>query len=318
VKGSAANASLWNELPWRRFAAFASPQNRFQNLSALLTECKLPFSVVCLSGGKKPASHFFISPAKGGEAETVLIAHYDCADGSPGANDNAAAVFILIETALKLLNVKKTGWFIILTDNEELESGESLRGQGSFALANFFRNGARNTRGEKQSAERNLHPVFNAMPKFFIFDLCGTGGTLIISTMADYLLKTEKGAGTIDIQKDFAGLRRYAMAKAEETARAFLLMPVPFSDDGGFLRAGLAAQLITALPAAEASAFAARSRSDPLCVNALINGRLRKTRDPALFPETWRIMNTPDDTIERLTPEHFGGIVRFAAALCGA
>jgi hypothetical protein len=285
-------------MPWPRFVDFTRQNTRFDALHSLLQETKLPFKVVRLNGGKKPAAHFFISPAQAGSAKIVLVAHYDCVAGSPGANDNAAGVFILIETALKLMENAAAGWLIIFTDKEELESGESLRGQGSFVLADFFR-------------------VHSQCPtQFFIFDCCGSGDTLIISTTADYLLKTEKGAGPINIQNKLTLLRQTALNKANETMQKFLLLPAPFSDDAGFLRAGIAAQLITTLPAREASEFAQTVRKDPLYINALVNGALKKKRDQNLFPETWRIVNTPNDTVERLRPEHFGAMARFAAALC--
>ena len=289
-------------------------------LGEILNNAALPFSVVRMAGGQKPAAHFFITggkqsggmapapnrPADGTKAggrgsgiQTVLVAHYDSVKDSPGANDNAAAVFMLIEAALKLRAAGASNWLIILTDKEELDSGESLRLQGSFQLARFFR--------DQTDASR----------RFFIFDTCGTGNTLIISTTAGYLLKQESGAGRLPaIRKNLEDLRKTAIEKAKETMLDFLLLPTPFSDDAGFLRAGLAAQLITVLPAAEASEFAYLAKKDPRYINALVNMNLKKNRDLSRFPETWRVVNTPQDSTSRLTPSHFASIVKFASALC--
>ena len=307
------------EKPWGFFNDFIESKNRFALLGEILNNAALPFSVVSLAGSQKPASHFFISgggkqcpaapaenrPADGvktggrGGVQTVLVAHYDSVADSPGANDNAAAVFMLIETALKLRAAAASNWLIILTDKEELDSGESLRLQGSFQLARFFR--------EQTDAPR----------RFFIFDTCGTGSTLIISTTAGYLLKQEGGAGRLPaIRKNLEDLRKTATEKAKESMLDFLLLPTPFSDDAGFLRAGLAAQLITVLPAAEASEFAYLARKDRRYINALVNMNFKKNRDLSRFPETWRVVNTPHDDIRRLTPSHFSGTVKFAAALC--
>jgi hypothetical protein len=310
------------EKPWGFFNDFIESTDRFAALDGILNQLALPFSVVRMTGGKKPAAHFFIAGARQGGAgadgtpaetrqpegaktggrdsrQTVLVAHYDSVEDSPGANDNAAAVFMLLETALKLRAAAAANWLIILTDKEELDSGESLRLQGSFQLARFFR--------EQTDAPR----------RFFIFDTCGTGNTLIISTTAGHLLKQEGGSGQLPaIRKNLEDLRKTAIETAKETMLDFLLLPTPFSDDAGFLRAGLAAQLITVLPAAEASEFAYLAKKDPRYINALVNMNLKKNRDLSRFPETWRVVNTPHDHISRLTPEHFSDTVKFAAALC--
>ncbi|MCL2793630.1 MAG: hypothetical protein FWD87_11150 [Spirochaetaceae bacterium] len=51
--------------------------------------------------------------------------------------------------------------------------------------------------------------------------------------------------------------------------------PTPFSDDAGFLRAGLAAQTITMLPTAECARLVSALRTSPDLAGALINAELR-------------------------------------------
>jgi hypothetical protein len=229
------------------------------------------------------------------------VAHYDRVADSPGANDNSAAVFLLLETALGLREGGGQNWRIIFTDKEELGLGEGLRDQGSYSLA----------LGLRDTELRD--------GRFYIFDACGAGDTLIISTTADHLMKNEKGPGVERLRFLVRQLRNTAL----ETARDLLMdrvlrMRTPCSDDAGFLRAGVAAQTITVLPSREAARFAALLRKEPDLADTLINRDLSYKRDRIYIPETWRSLNSPGDSRLRLTPEHFKRVVRFASALCRA
>jgi hypothetical protein len=294
-------------VPYHRFMDFIAPAaDRFGVLTALLTELKLRFSTLDISGNR----HVLVSPGEGqteepppalSEAAVVLVAHYDRTADSPGANDNGAAVFQLIESALRLREEGAGTWRIIFTDKEELSRGEGIRDQGSYTLA------------------RTLRETGLRKSRFYIFDACGAGNTLIISTMADHLMRDETGPGAAKTRQRIQWLRDHAL----ETARNLhldrvLLTPTPFSDDAGFLRAGIAAQTITMLPAPEAAQAASLMRNKPDLIDALVNRDARNTWNPLLIPETWRTLNGPRDTFRRLTPENFKWAVRFACALCGA
>jgi hypothetical protein len=229
----------------------------------------------------------------------VLVAHYDRVADSPGANDNSASVFLLIETALKLREKKALNWLIIFTDKEELTAGEGIRHQGSYTLA------------------RGLLSAGLGKGRFYTFDACGSGDTLIISTTADYLMKNERGLGISRTRQAVRRLRTRAL----ETARRLrldrvLLAPTPFSDDAGFLRAGIAAQTITVLPAREAIPFTSLLRTKPAFADALVKREVQESCDRRLIPETWRSLNGPQDSPHRLTPRYFGRVVRFALGLC--
>jgi hypothetical protein len=205
---------------------------------------------------------------------------------------------------MKLRERENENWLIIFTDKEELSSGQGIREQGSYTLARALREA-----GLKGN-------------RFYIFDACGTGDTLIISTTADHLMKNEadKNAafanmGIARARKQVQSLRNHAL----ETARRLvmdkvLLAPTPFSDDAGFLRAGIAAQTITALPSAEAACLAALQHKSGF-TDALVS-REATPRFRRLIPETWRTLNGPGDRLSRLTPEHFKQVVRFACELC--
>jgi hypothetical protein len=189
-------------------------------------------------------------------------------------------------------------WFIIFTDKEELSHGEGIQDQGSYMLA------------------MNLRETGLRQGRFFIFDACGTGDTLIISTMADHLMKNETGSGSLRTRHEVKALRDRALECARNLAMdRVLLVPTPFSDDAGFLRAGLAAQTITVLPGTEASSLASLLRTKPELTDALVSRDAQDAR--LLLPATWLRLNGPGDTPGRLTPQHFKRVVKFAYELCG-
>ena len=285
-------------IPWQYFREFISPKaDRFALLEELLKKAELDYSVLEMAGNR----HFFVAPPQPKEKNLplppVLVAHYDRAPGSPGANDNSAAVFLLVETALKLKKDGAKNWIIIFTDKEELKPGESIQDQGSYTLALGFKN-------------LKIH-----RPRIFSFDSCGAGDTMIISTTADYLLKKEGGGEKL--QKAAMELRQLALDTARDLGMAkVLLAPTPFSDDLGFFRAGFAAQTITMLPTPECIALVTELRKNPLLADALINAEYRQKSSARSIPETWRSLNSPGDSHLRLTPEHFRTVIRFAEALC--
>ncbi|MDR0663562.1 MAG: M28 family peptidase [Spirochaetaceae bacterium] len=287
--------------PYHRFNDFISTKNqRFDVLMSLLDELKLDASVANIAGGR----HIFVAssshPGEGKKkAATVLAAHYDRTVDSPGANDNGAAVFMLIEAALRLRRRAAGNWLLIFTDKEELESGESLKAQGAYSLAMGIK-------------ETRLGAC-----NFFIFDACGRGDTLIISRTAGYLLKNERGGNIATLKNRLRQLQLRAMDAAKNCLGGrFLLLPTPFSDDAGFLRAGLAAQTITVLPAKEAAAFSSFVRRNEFYINALISSEQRKRSGVEHIPRTWRLLNSPEDTAEHLDGNNFSGVARFAVELC--
>jgi hypothetical protein len=230
----------------------------------------------------------------------ILAAHYDRVPGSPGANDNSAAVFLLLETAMRLREDRAEGWLIIFTDREELSPGESLTRQGSYALGLGLKNAG-----------------FGG-GMVYSFDACGAGDTLIISTTAEELLKAEGGPGVRRARQRVRELRDRALGAARDLGMdRVLLLPTPFSDDAGFLRAGVAAQTITVLPREEAARFAALLRKEPGLSAALLSRERQGPWGAGLIPETWRSLNGPADSRLRLTPRHYGRIIRFARTLCG-
>jgi hypothetical protein len=285
---------------WGRFREFiALGVDRFSLLEKILKDTALEYKIAAIAGNR----HFFISPPRRDDVLTrqqpvILAAHYDRASGSPGANDNSAGVFLLIETAMRLRPKKENNWIIILTDKEELKEGETILKQGAYTLAEGF----------KTSGMQNA--------RIFSFDACGTGDTLVISTTAEHLL-TGESAGMTKLKASVRELRKAALETAWDLRmEKALLMPTPFSDDAGFLRAGMAAQTITMLPREEAARLIAALRKNPSIAGDLVSRKGEKTRSQLFYPETWRCMNGPSDSHLRLTPKNYPGVIRFAQGLC--
>jgi hypothetical protein len=303
IRGKPSRGASWRptDPPYNRFFDFiASGADRFGIIKSLLEEFHLTSLVLPVAGNR----HFFVFPRGQslkslGHKPIVLAAHYDRVPRSPGANDNSAAIFHLLKAALKLEEQRAGKWIIIFTDKEELEAGEGITSQGSYTLAETLRQGGLGG------------------ARIFIFDACGAGDTLIISTTTDRLLRNDEGPGIRKARRHTQELRRHALETARKlNMEKVLLLPTPFSDDAGFLRAGIPAQTITMLPAAEASPFASHLRGQPDFSDALLSREIRETADTQLIPETWRSLNSPDDSHLRLTPEYYGQIVGFAAGLC--
>lgn len=246
---------------------------------------------------RRAAAHSFYGGGHGA-APVVLAAHYDRAPDSPGANDNSAAVFQLVRAAMTLQEERVSGWLIIFTDKEELSLREGLRDQGAYSLAQKLR-----TTPLKRSS-------------FYIFDACGAGDTLVISTMTDHLIRDKSGPGAVRTRYLIRRLRERALGTARFlNLNKVLLAPTPFSDDAGFLRAGAAAQTITVLPTEEAARLASLKHNSAF-ISALVSREARTPKTQSLLPATWRSLNSPADTAGLLTPEHYYQVVRFACALC--
>ncbi|MDR0316029.1 MAG: M28 family peptidase [Treponema sp.] len=303
------NQNWTAESPFERFFDFIAPDaDRFVILRDHIKSLSLNSIIIPIEGNR----HFFVFPAGKnlnastggkfpfrGQKPMVLVAHYDRVPGSPGANDNSAAVFLLLKAALRLTAQGADHWIIIFTDKEELQSGEGFQDQGAFSLAEKLKawglGGAR---------------IFN-------FDACGTGDTFIFSGTGDYLLKNNGRPGLRMTKQRIRELREQALHTARKLQLARVLsVPAPFSDDAGFLRAGLPALTITMLPAIEAASYASLLQNQPGFADIVIAGSGGDTAARMQLPETWRCLNGPLDSHLRLTPEYYDQIIRFATGLC--
>lgn len=277
-------------------------------LEPIAARGRLCLSAVALAGSR----HLVLAPeGRGARAQhdtkpveavshTVCIAHYDRKEGSPGANDNTAAVLQLAEAARQLGSRGTGGWTVVFTDREEAAGSSGARGQGSCALA------------------QALSRLFPGPLDIFIFDACGCGDTLVISTTIDRLLASGEAPAHGRARTRLHRLRRRALdAAGELSGQERCLAPTPFSDDAGFLAAGVLAQTITLLPQGEAQALLAGAGRNGRLRSALIAQEEGRTESEGSKPETWKRFHAATDSLESLSPSSFARMVRFVVALCG-
>ena len=293
--------------PYDRYFDFiALKANRYAILTEHIESLKLNSAVITVAGnrhififppGQKPLRRTKTFPFQN-KSPYLFTAHYDRVENSPGANDNSIAVFHLLRTALSFIKSGIDNWIIVFTDKEEIIAGESLEAQGAFTLA-------------KKLISWGLEKS-----KIFNFDVCGAGSTFIISTTTDHILKDSTSANIDKIRKAILNLRNHALAAADcLRMEKVLLAPTPFSDDVGFLRAGLAVQTITLLPSEEADQYETLLRSQNNFADLIISGKIKDPHEYRRLPETWRNLNNANDTPSRLTPQYFEQIVKYMTQL---
>ena len=224
----------------------------------------------------------------------TVLAHYDRVDTSPGANDNSAAVFQIIYWARRLLrfpgfhNVQ-----IIFSDGEEMGGSEGVSEQGAFGIATKFRS------------------LGLTQQDVYAFDCCGRGDFVILS-------QAGKGKGSISFQRQFNSLVERTEDLIKSVAgRKWAPLPVPYSDNAGFLACGIPAVAITLLPAQEVVSYLRELKQHPGLQAAVmkssqgqeVGARKIKPLKPyqvqEKMPMTWRLLHTEYDNLASLTPESF-------------
>jgi len=262
----------------RELAAFCDAgADRFALLRSSLERRGIPYEIIPIGDARHLALPLPRSSAMDDEYYRVtLVAHYDRVDGTPGANDNAAAVFQLL---LHWEEIRKYGWRhrtqVLFTDREELTG--SMRGtdQGSWHLARHLK---------RLGAENIL---------FFVLDMCGIGDTPIWG-------RSVRKAG-LPPPGD-------AVTRAYEVMEGFLkrftrgtdygVNPM-FSDDLGLLLGGYPAMQLSLLPHSEADELARISGSAPFEADPEAPARARDAIRADL-PVSWRSNHGPDDDVETL------------------
>ena len=213
----------------------------------------------------------------------TLIAHYDRAAGTQGANDNSAACIQLLLFAQTLLHKRDAHNIrIIFTDGEEAGT-DGIKNQGSYRLG------------------QGLRALSMQQDDIFVFDMCGSGDTLILSESGIYGRDKRKTAA-------LSALHRRCCIYADAACRGrWLSLPTAYSDNAGLISAGLTAQVITVLPRAEAELlmrYMPRSEALQRCI--ITNAHVPPDSPlAAVIPQTWQRMHTPQDRLETLTPQAF-------------
>lgn len=236
----------------------------------------------------------------------TLVAHYDRVPGTPGANDNSAAVFQLLYSINKLKSLKYAHNIqIILTDKEELQPGESIVNQGAYQLAHLFR--------EKK--------INNCM--FFVFDMCGIGDTIISGRAGLQLLKL-KYDDEIKYKRMYDNLFKFSSTLSDlflqfRDGEYFNLNSL-FSDDLGLLLNQYPAMQISVLPYKEVlllkrKLFEAKSNKwDSILGKGMLSEEYYGFIKSHL-PSSWSNNHQKGDTVETLHSESFELISDFIMEL---
>ena len=279
------------------FKAFLEPDvDRPAFIAAFLRAREVPVTEVTLSGKRHVIVRFRPEAYDPRFRMKTFVAHHDRVPGSPGANDNSAACFQLMIFASRLAaSAARHNVRIIFTDGEEAGGVTGIAGQGSFALGN-----ALNARGE------DLGDVY-------VFDCTGRGDTLVLSQSG------LSGIAHRALSERMASLHERARQSARAYAQGdWICLPTPYSDNAGFLASGIPAQVVTVLPAEEATRLLA-SQSPLARSGAPATERARSLKDAIArnkapssqdhgaddYPDTWKLMHTAADSSLTLTASAF-------------
>ena len=232
----------------------------------------------------------------------TVIAHYDRTLGSPGANDNSAANFCLMNWASRLQNrFDFHNIRLLFSDGEEFASG-GVACQGAFSLASLF----------KRLGITN--------DDVYVFDCMGRGTVpilrkTILPSAVPYELRTR-----------FAALEDRAEELLRRSAsRRWLTLPFAYSDNAGFIACGIPAVAVTMLPEDEATAYLSSLIKEKSLENYIVNhtvdaesgeeSKEKLLKLQSMVPLTWKLINTKNDTERTLTPESFSVFASILDAL---
>ncbi|CEM61983.1 hypothetical protein DWQ65_07860 [Treponema phagedenis] len=280
-------------------------------ISAWLRAHAVPHTVVDISGNKNIIVRYDSSAYNPIFKTKILVGHYDRAEGTQGANDNSAACMQLMLFAEHLVHVQDFHNIkIIFTEGEE-KGAKGIRNQGAYALGT----GLRKLRMDNE--------------EIYVFDCCGRGDTLILSESGIYGRDSDKTQGLQAFHERCIGYAQRACPNR------FLSLLTPYSDNAGFIAAGITAQVFTVLPAVEAGillknipvpksgraqeprrffSFQKKSKTAAEELTDLVIKNKKPDPDSplaALIPKTWQLMHTEKDAIDSLTPEAFLLMFRF-------
>lgn len=220
----------------------------------------------------------------------TVVAHYDRFEGSPGANDNSSSVWCLMNWAVQLNeadfshNVR-----LIFTDGEELGNGGkdfSIGAQGAFALAGVFKR------------------LGITDDDVFVFDCVGRGEIPVLQKSVLPLKTPAK------MKKNFNSLyeRTQKLLKAGGKNN-WVILPVGYSDNAGFLANGICAVAVTFLPREEASKYmydlALVKGLESYVTNHTVPDGKTMAEMEDLLPLSWRLLHTDGDNLDSLTEESF-------------
>ena len=208
----------------------------------------------------------------------TVLAHYDRFPGSPGANDNSAAVFSLLEWAVRLSKVQDFHNIrLVFTDGEELYE-QGISSQGAYSLAQLF---------------KKLSIVDDDI---FVFDSIGRGTIPVICESNFPELVSPA------FIKKYEALENKAVRILKSAGGKWFKRPAGFSDNAGFLANGIPAVAITMLPSSEIELY---NRKLMETKNSNFDIIRNSEELQPFIPETWKMFHTLEDNIENLDERSF-------------
>ena len=272
----------------------ASPNERADFIQNYLRARGVETAVIGVEGKR----HIYVRlPRQGYNAAfrvKTIIAHYDIAPDTPGANDNSSSVFCLMDFAARLARFNGVhNCRIFFTDGEELGS-EGVKEQGAFSLASTMQKcGIRDE-------------------DIYVFDCVGRGTVPLLG------LNVPPAKAPASFVKKYKALDQSAKAILSSLGLNWVSLPMPYSDNAGFLAHGFPAVAITMLPQNEASAYMMALNSDPDLMRYVKNQDVPEKKIDSLhaqLPLTWRLMHTDGDNLSSLTPQSFAITARILDAI---
>jgi len=264
--------------------------DRLGALAALLAARKIPHAILRTEG--EPGPRHLLVRLGAGAPRLAVAAHYDRFPGSLGVLDNSCACLQLVDFAARMsaLGPGAPPILVAFTDAEESPgSGEGAESQGAYSLARALRGLGPAVPGvagatAARRAGRGL-PVL-------VLDVTGRGDRLILSSAPGDLL-ARHGLSASRAASGHRGLVELARRAA---SRALLgrppRLPLPWSDDLGFVLGGLPALVVSLLPAVELAGLGA-----------------------GLRPRTWELLHGPGDLPGLAEEGAFALMARFLDAV---
>ena len=281
------------------FSQFISPDaDRGAFIQNYLLERGVQSAVINVDGRRHIYAKFPPSGYSANFRIKTLIAHYDrfSEEGkiaTPGANDNSSSVFCLMDFAARLVKFKGVhNVRIFFTDGEELVSGGGgVTEQGAYKLANVI-----------QKAGIRDEDVF-------VFDCVGRGTIPVLGTAA---VSNSMNAA---FSKKCVALENGAKAILSSLGIGWLNLPIPYSDNAGFLASGIPAAAFTMLPGDEAQSYMLALQKIPRLSQFVRNPSLpleenEKAALKKILPKTWQLFHTPEDNLDSLTPASFDVVAK--------